>query len=130
MTVRRGLQELHNLISSPLPTWLRPFAVVAAIMISVDVWQTRGALVGVLALVLLGSSMTAIAFAYDGTLAWIDRHPVLSTPMILGFPFCFLASLGSLSLTACAAITLLIGVAMVPGEIRRRRPQNRLTPTP
>lgn len=121
MTSGRWQQAFADYAFRPPTAWMKAFLVVGAIALPAGVWERRGAVVGVLALLVLGGFLIGIAFSQDRMLAWMDRHPVLGVPVLLGTVFFALAHLGPLSLAACAALTLPLGVVMVAGEIRRRR---------
>lgn len=112
---------------APPPVWFRLLGAFALAAAAAGVATKRGAAVGLLAAVVYGSIAMVTLLAWQRTVAWSKRHPVLDSLGIVPLLFLFIAAITNLSIGACVLIALPTGLFLVAlsALLRRRRATRR-----
>lgn len=108
---------------APPPVWVRLPGTFALAAMVVGLAVKRGAAVGFIAAVFYGSIAMVTLLAWQRTVAWSKRHPVLDSLGIVPLLFLFIAYITNLSIGACVLIALPTGLFLVAlsALLRRRR---------
>jgi hypothetical protein len=99
------------------------FGVVLVTLIAAGLASRRGLLVAAIAAVVYGLMAMCWAFAWERTVAWSKRHPVLDGLVVVPLLFLALAYFTTMSTGLCAVAALLAGGLFVglAAALRRRR---------
>lgn len=114
------VRAFDDYAARPPALWRKVAAVVLAILLPVALWDKRGAIVGVIALVVYGGVLLIATFNHSRTMTWSRRHVALDAALIVPLVFLALAYLTDLALATCVALALASGVVLVPVALWRR----------
>jgi hypothetical protein len=119
MADRRPLRAFDDRAARPPAPWRKVVAVVLAIVLPLALWDKRGAVVGLVALVVYGGILLVATFDHRRTMAWSSRHVALDAALIVPLTFLALAYLSDLPLGVCVAIGVVAGAVLVPVALWR-----------
>lgn len=120
MRVRAVSRAASDRLARPPATWQKIVAAPLAVLLSLGLWDKRGAAVGIAALVVYGVIFLLVAFDHSGVMAWSRRHAVLDALTMVPLTFLALAYLTELALGACLGIALAAGMLLVVVALHKR----------
>jgi hypothetical protein len=117
--IRSALRRFDNYAARPPSAWTKVIVLALAVLLPVALWEKRGAVVGVVAVV-FGAGLLVATFAHNATRAWSRRHVALDASIVVPLTFLALAYGTALALWLCLLIALVAGVALVLVAVSRR----------
>lgn len=116
-----GLAEDPEPDDRPAAMWQRVVVVLLVPVLSIGLWDKRGAAIGVVALLVFGAIFLPDAADHRATAAWSRRHRVLTYLLVPPAVFLWLALISSLSLLVCAAMAASALLPLLFPAVRGRR---------
>lgn len=121
--LRPALTRFNEYAEREPTRFMQILTVIVGVGTTVAMWERRGAVAGLVALVIYGVGSAHTVLRWDKTIAWSKDHPFLDGLLVVPLLFLALAYLTDLGLLLCLAIAACAGVALMPLQhwLRRRR---------
>jgi hypothetical protein len=110
------------------PVWFRLIGCLGVTAAAAGLFAKRGAVVGVIAVVVYGLLSFSCLLAWERVRDWSRRHPLLDSLIIVPLLFLALAYVTRLSTVICGLIALIAGPLLAAPAFARRRARQRNSP--